>query len=251
MPTHPARDQNEDNGIDVLVERGDRSFYVRQSKKALRGYLKKHMPRRTRELRRRLRERNSVAGPAWEQAVRLVEEREGFKVDGKLGWKLDAVLVPFWPRDSLGRRILRRTPAWQLIPGQLTRNFNIREFACHDGTGYIDGLKRFKGIGAEAAKARAKALAGYLERVRAAHGGKVMRLTSVYRTDPYNDRIGGASNSAHTRGYAEDSPPPAGVTLSTHRAVCRDVFPSGIGFYPQANFVHADLDPTLGRREWN
>lgn len=250
-PTHPAHNQNEDNGIDVFVERGDRSFYVRQSKKALRGYLKKHMAGRTRQLRAKLRERNSLAGPAWVEAVTLVERCEGLKANGTIGWKVDAALAPFWPRDSLGRRILRRTPAWKLIPGQLSPNFNIREFGCHDGTGYIEGLMRFKGLSREQAWNRAKALAGYLETVRRRHGGRPIRLTSVYRTDPYNARIGGASNSSHTRGYAEDSAPPTSVTLSTHRAVCRDVFPSGIGFYPAANFVHSDFDPALGRREWN
>lgn len=242
----------EDDRVDVLVKQGDRSFYVRQSKKALRGYLKKHLPNQSKKVRRQLRtSRDSVAGPHWVEAVKMVERREGQKVNGTIGWKIDAALAPFWPRDSLGRRILRRTPAWKLIPGQLTRNFNIREFGCHDGTGYAEGLKRFKGVGASAARARAKKLADYLERVRARHGDRPLRLTSVYRTDPYNARIGGATDSAHTRGYAEDSTPPSGVSLSTHRSVCRDVFPSGIGFYPQANFIHADFDPTLGRREWN
>lgn len=252
-PQHPAHDDNEDNGIDVLVERGDRSWYIRQSKKALRRYLKKHAEKQTTELRRELRKsgRDNVAGPYWEQAVEFVERREDFEVDGKLGWKVDAALAPFWPRDSRGRRILRYTPAWKLIRGQLTRNFNIREFACHDGTGYIEGLVRFKGLTREQAKARAKRLAEYLEKVRVRHGHKPLRLTSVYRTDPYNARIGGASNSAHTRGYAEDSAPPARVTLGRHREICRAVFPSGIGYYPQANFVHADMDPELGRREWN
>lgn len=243
---------DEDNGIDVFVERGDRSFYVRQSKKALRGYLRKHLPRKSRGVRARLRlSRTGLAGPAWEEAVRLVEEREGHPVNGTLGWRIDQALAPFWPRDSLGRRILRRTPAWKLIPGQLTRNFNIREFGCHDGTGYIDGLVRFKGLTKDVAHARALRLSGYLEEVRRGHGDKPLRLTSVYRTDPYNARIGGASDSAHTRGFAEDSAPPSGVSLSRHREVCREVFPSGIGYYPQANFVHADFDPVLGRREWN
>lgn len=257
---HPAHDDNEDNGIDVLVERGDRSWYIRQSKKALRKYLRKDPRKRIDKggaskqraaLRMSLLKRPNVADGAWEDAVQLVEWCEGFKVDGTLGWKVDAALAPYWPRDSAGRRILRYTPAWKLIPGQLTRNFNIREFGCHDGTGYVEGLVRFKGLTAGQAKARAKVLAEDLEQLRRLGGNKPLRLTSVYRTDPYNARIGGASNSAHTRGHAEDSAPPAGVTLSEHRANTREAFPSGVGFYPQANFVHGDNDPTLGRREWN
>lgn len=134
--------------------------------------------------------------------------------------------------------------------GQLTKHFHIDEFACHDGTGYIEGLVKEQGLSVKDARGRAVQLAKYLEKVRAAHGNKPLHLNSVFRTKAYNKSIGGAKNSAHTRGFAADSTPPVGVSLERHREVCRAVFPSGVGFYPQANFVHGDFDPVLGRRDW-
>lgn len=134
--------------------------------------------------------------------------------------------------------------------GQLTKHFNISEFACHDGTGYVEGLVREQHLSKWRAKRRARGLARRLERVRKDLGNKPLHLNSVFRTVAYNASIGGAKNSAHTRGYAGDVKPPAGVSLSELRNCMRKHFEGGIGFYPKSNFVHGDFDPTLGRREW-
>jgi len=139
----------------------------------------------------------------------------------------------------------------RLRRGQLTPHFNIKEFRCHDGTGYVQGLRKYQGLSRRKAKSRAKELALLLEKVRAKHGNKPLRLNSVYRTPAYNRLIGGALGSAHTRGFAVDVATPHNKTQEQHHKVMRAVFPNGVGNYPTQKFVHGDRDWILGERNWN
>jgi zinc D-Ala-D-Ala carboxypeptidase len=165
---------------------------------------------------------------------------------------LQSRLQGFWPTDSALRRLLRGTPAWRVIKGQLSPNFNLREFACKDGTPYVDGLVREQGLSKEQAKRRARELAERLERVRKAGGGGRLDLNSVFRTRAHNAKQpGSATNSPHLRGFAADMARPAGVTLTQHRANVRAAFECGVGYYPNGNFIHGDFDHGLGRRKWN
>jgi hypothetical protein len=239
------------------TRRGDRAQIVRGSKIALARFLKKHRPAKTARLRAallaeaRIPRRANLATPTWERGVRWAQQVANLEETGLLDRRLDKLLHTHWPSEGVLRRSLRSTPAWRTIPGQLTRNFNIRELGCKDGTSYIDGLVHEQGISKGQARARAKRLALYLERVRAKEGGRALRITSAYRTKAYNATLSGsATNSAHTRGYAVDVPPPPGVTLQRHRQHMRAAFPAGIGYYPRSNFVHGDFDPGLGRRSW-
>jgi len=177
-------------------------------------------------------------------------------VTGELDGDLTRVLAPFWPRDNVAKRAIRSTPAWRTIPGQLTPNFNVKEFHCKDAqrTGYVEGLMREQGISKQAAKNRAKELAKRLERVRKAGGGRPLIITSAFRTRAYNASLtGSATNSAHTRGYAVDTPPPPGISLDQHRRNVLGGFECGVGYYPAGRgyFIHGDFDSTLGgRRTW-
>ena len=244
-------------GEGTVVRQGERSFRIRQSKVALARYLGRHRRQSTGKLRRALlREARSpkqakVATPAWRRAVREAQAIAGLEPTGELDGRLQKLLRPHWPSESAMRRLVRGTPAWRLIPGQLSPNFNVREFGCSDGTPYVTGLVREQGITKAQAKQRAKALADRLERVRAAGGDRPLRVTSVFRTRSYNATLpGAATNSAHTRGFAADVPPPAGVPLATHHRHVRAAFESGVGLYTSSNFVHGDFDPQLGRRNW-
>ena len=72
----------------------------------------------------------------------------------------------------------------------ISKNFKVNEFACKDGTDYIlidldmiPVLQRFR---------------QYVE--------TSVSINSAYRTDSYNKKVGGASNSYHKKGKAFDIP---------------------------------------------
>lgn len=72
-----------------------------------------------------------------------------------------------------------------------------------------------------------KRLARTLEEIRAALGDVPIRISSGYRSPALNRAVGGARNSAHTRGLAVDFTAPAfGSVLATAKAVAK----SGVAF---------------------
>jgi uncharacterized protein YcbK (DUF882 family)/peptidoglycan hydrolase-like protein with peptidoglycan-binding domain len=252
------------SGKVVDTKLGDRGLFVRRSKLALAGYLKaKGNPEHV-KLRRRLRRDARAPGKAnlatvvWQEGVKAAQHIAARPVTGELDGELVRILQPFWPRDNAGKRAIRGTPGWRAIPGQLTPNFNIKEFACKDAahTGYVEGLVREKNLTKKQAKQRAKDLAKRLERLRKLGGNRPVMITSAYRTEAYNATLKGAvPNSAHTRGYAVDTPAPQGVTLLQHEQHVLASFECGVGYYPpgMGNFIHGDFDPTLNhgqRRRW-
>jgi len=70
----------------------------------------------------------------------------------------------------------------------ITTNFQVKEFACSDGTDMI---------------LIDTALAQRLQQIRD-HFGKPVTIISGYRTPAYNKLIGGATNSYHMKGQAAD-----------------------------------------------
>jgi uncharacterized protein YcbK (DUF882 family)/peptidoglycan hydrolase-like protein with peptidoglycan-binding domain len=252
------------SGKVVVTKLGDRGLLVRRSKLALARYLKAKGNPEHAKLRRRLKRDARAPGKAnlatvvWQQGVKAAQHITGRPVTGELDGDLVRILQPFWPRDNAGKRLVRGTPGWRAIPGQLTPNFNIKEFACKDAahTGYVEGLVREKNLTKQQARERAKGLAKRLERLRKLSGNRPIIITSAYRTEAYNGSLKGAvPNSAHTRGYACDTPPPGGVTLLQHEQHVLSAFECGVGYYPpgMGNFIHGDFDPTLNhgqRRRW-
>ncbi|WP_290771034.1 D-Ala-D-Ala carboxypeptidase family metallohydrolase [Anaerofustis sp.] len=107
------------------------------------------------------------------------------------------------------------------VPG--APHFKIREFACHDGTDkiYIDIDHAKK-----------------LEKIRL-HFNKSIHINSGYRTVSYNKKIGGASESYHTKGRAFDIFI-QGINVKTIAKYAESIGIKGIGCYPNANFVHID-----------
>lgn len=261
----PADDRKDpggqQGGKSVVTKRGDSGLLVRRSKLAIADYLKAkgHPDRELRsKLRRdaRARGRRNVATATWEAGVRAAQEVAGRPVDGRLDGELVQVLHAYWPRDNVAKRAVRSTPAWRAIPGQLTPNFNVKEFACKDSarTGYVQGLMREQGLSKKEARQRAKGLARRLETLRKLGGNRPLVITSAFRTKAYNASLtGSAKNSAHTRGYAVDTPPPRGVSLERHREHALKAFECGVGYYPKGRgyFIHCDFDKSLGgRRTW-
>ena len=259
----PARrdERGPRGGGSATTKLGDSGRFVRRSKVALARYLADRDGGDA-ALRRGLRREAAtpriaeVASPTWARAVEAAQRVAGRPVNGELDGELVRLLLPYWPRDRVVKRAVRRTPAWRAIPGQLTPNFNLKELACKDraNTPYVQGLMREQGLSRKQARARAKSLAERLERVRRLGGGRPLVVNSAYRTRAYNASLGGsATNSSHTRGFAADISPPRGVTLEQHRQHVLEAFECGVGFYPMGRgfFVHGDFDHTLGgRRVW-
>ena len=241
---------------------GERGLFVRRSKVAMARYLAKKGTAEHAALKRRLRREaaaprhGDVASPAWSRGVQAVQRVAGRPATGELDGELVQLLLPYWPRDGAVKRVVRSTPAWRAIPGQISPNFNLKELACTDRahTPYLTGLMREQGLTKAEARERARQLARRLERLRRLGGDRPLLITSAFRTKAYNATLtGAATNSAHTRGFAVDSPPPRGVSLDQHRAHMLDAFECGVGYYPRGRgyFVHGDFDHTLGgRRTW-
>ena len=114
---------------------------------------------------------------------------------------------------------------------QLTPNFNIKEWQCHDGTdvpySLVDNVKEC-----------AHNLQVLRDKI-----GKPVYIISGYRNPTYNKRIGGARRSYHMKAMAADIKV-KGMTPKQVKAVIEDLIvdglmkPGGVGIY--RTFVHYD-----------
>ena len=122
--------------------------------------------------------------------------------------------------------------------GDLTRDFNLSEFRCKDGTGvppeYTCNLR---------------VLATTLQVIRAKIGQPLV-IVSGYRTPEHNRTCGGATNSYHLSAQAADIRC-GGLDAVELHAVIRDLIASGyvhdggLGLYD--TFVHYDIRGTKAR----
>lgn len=115
----------------------------------------------------------------------------------------------------------------------LSRNFRVAEFACHDGsdTILVD-----------------TALVTMLQKVRD-HFGRQVIVTSAYRTPSWNKKQGGATASYHLKGMAADivvfDVSPIDVALYAQSIGAGGV---GLYLYPGGMFVH--IDSRAGKARW-
>lgn len=112
----------------------------------------------------------------------------------------------------------------------LSRNFKVKEFACKDGsdTILID-----------------KQLVDYCQKIRD-HFGKPVTITSAYRTDSWNRKVGGVTNSYHKKGMAADIIV-KGVSPKQVAAYAKSIGIKGVGTYN--SFTHIDTRTTVSY--WN
>lgn len=117
----------------------------------------------------------------------------------------------------------------------LTKNFQVEEFACNDGSDTIFIADKLPMI------------CQYI-RMRANNG---LKVNSGYRTPTYNARpdVGGEEFSMHLYGAAADLRCPAGLTPKQMAGFAREIMPDwgGVGIYSWG--VHVDVSPT--KRDWN
>ncbi|MGB5805602.1 MAG: D-Ala-D-Ala carboxypeptidase family metallohydrolase [Vibrio anguillarum] len=114
---------------------------------------------------------------------------------------------------------------------QLTKNFNLSEFHCNDGT-----LVPLQYLG------NVIKLAEYLQKLRDKLGVPIY-INSAYRTVRYNKRIGGVSSSQHIKANAVDvvakNHSPKQVYYALLELIKEGEIPQGgIGLY--RGFVHYD-----------
>lgn len=115
---------------------------------------------------------------------------------------------------------------------QLTENFNISEFACHDGTDVPDHLEP-----------NVQELANNLQVLRD-YLGESVHVNSGFRTDAYNKRVGGKKNSQHPKANAADitvkSKTPKQLGAIIEKLIATGLMrQGGVGIYP--GFVHYDI----------
>jgi uncharacterized protein YcbK (DUF882 family) len=114
---------------------------------------------------------------------------------------------------------------------QLTENFNINEFECHDGTGVPWNLVE-----------NVQKLADNLQALRSSLG-KPVHIISGYRNPTYNKRIGGAKRSYHMKAMAGDirvnGMTPKAVKAAIELLIAEGKMEQGgVGIYK--TFVHYD-----------
>lgn len=105
----------------------------------------------------------------------------------------------------------------------ITPHFKVKEFACNDGSDeiLIDDTT-----------------VNYIECARCLIDAPI-HITSGYRTPSYNKKVGGASNSYHTKGRADDTY--SKVVSAQKLAKIYDLIgASGVLWYKKQNFVHVD-----------
>lgn len=113
---------------------------------------------------------------------------------------------------------------------KISEHFTLGEFACKDGS---DTVKY------------SKELLDMLEKLRVS-GGFTIQINSAYRTPAYNRKIGGASKSKHTEGYAADVVVKQNGKVINAKLVCclcQTLGFKGIG-YISANATHLDMRPS-------
>lgn len=121
---------------------------------------------------------------------------------------------------------------------QLTNNFNLEEFRCHDGTPVPNELLP-----------NIELLAANLQKLRD-YLGEPVRVNSGYRTPVYNAKVGGKKKSQHLLAKAADitvkSKTPKQLAAIIEKLIANGtMLQGGLGVYP--GFVHYDVRKTKAR----
>lgn len=116
---------------------------------------------------------------------------------------------------------------------ELSENFKVREFACRDGSDKI---------------LIAGELVTALQKIRE-HFNKPIIITSAYRTEGHNKKVGGARQSRHLNGTAADIKV-SGADPLTVALYAQSLNIGGIGLYSyqSGGFVHIDV--RKGQSRW-
>lgn len=124
----------------------------------------------------------------------------------------------------------------------LTKNFNLSEFSCKDGSqtplGVYYNLQKLA--------IQLQVLRDYI--------GKPIKINSGYRSPKYNAKIGGVKNSQHILGKAADITikgfDTGVIAYHLEQLISKgEILQGGIGIYN--GFVHYDIGYNGKRRRWD
>lgn len=121
---------------------------------------------------------------------------------------------------------------------KLTKNFQLSEFACNDGSQVPEKLIP-----------NVKALAKNLQVLRD-NLGEALNINSAYRSPSWNKKVGGATNSMHLQANASDLTTRSLTPKQLHATIEKLIKEGkmqngGLGLYN--SFVHYDIGPA---RRW-
>lgn len=121
---------------------------------------------------------------------------------------------------------------------KLTKNFNLREFKCNDGSSTpLDVVRNLEKLATNLQVLRDKV-------------GEPITITSGYRSESHNKKIGGAKNSQHVLGTAADfkvkGMRPNEVYAIIENLIKKgEMMEGGLGLY--SNWIHYDIRGTKAR----
>ena len=149
----------------------------------------------------------------------------------------------------IGKVEVQQQPA-KLSPGapfssRLTPHITLGEFALNEEA------RRFRH---QYQLDTAAELAGFLERVRLAFGGKPIIITSGYRTPAINHAVGGASNSEHlfdAPGVGAVDFWISGANIEHVQDWCDKSWPYSVGYGAKKGFVHLGMRKGRPRVRWD
>jgi uncharacterized protein YcbK (DUF882 family) len=120
----------------------------------------------------------------------------------------------------------------KVVQDQLTKNFHIREFASKDGAQTPEELR-----------SNLLELAQNLQKIRDVIDEPIY-INSGYRSKEHNDKVGGVTNSYHTKGMAADIHVKGMNSRQLYTAISQlmdkgTIKKGGLGLYN--TFVHYDI----------
>ena len=191
--------------------------------------------------------RDVLFAAGWENAIMMDgggstcfmdKDGKGFTGDGRvIPFFLAVKLKPGKDNEPEGGKPMVEINAYSKKKDgekKLSSNFNVKEFACKDGSDAVLVAPR---------------LVMVLQSIRD-HFGKAVNIHSSYRTPQYNAKVNGSTQSQHCYGTAADFSI-NGVSVETVAAYARKIMPDwgGIGIYKDQGFTHIDVRET--RADWN
>jgi GH24 family phage-related lysozyme (muramidase) len=189
---------------------------------------------------RQLREKNWIAV----SAALLLYRNPGTNVEAGLKRRREAEGKLWGGTLQQQQQPAKLSPA-SAFTARITPHITIGEFALNQEARRFDNQHQVD---------TAAELAAFLERVRAAFGGKPVIITSGYRPPAINRSVGGASSSEHlynAPGIGAVDFYIQGADINAVQAWCDKEWPCSVGYGAPKGFVHLGIRAGRPRVRWD